>query len=251
MGKRVKKKDKAFRNTILVLLVLFFVLNIFRIPVFNSFGLTVSKYFLLGRDVVFAPLNTVTQYFQSKDALIQENEELQKELIDLKIVSLTNDVLENQYQELLSFSEDGTSKALAKVLLKPPYSSFDTLIVTGDFSAISDGTKVFYKNIILGEISEHTSDVATVRLYSASGNTSVAQLESGEQIDVIGRGSGMYEILLPKDIEISEGDLILFPDQDIVMFGVVNAILESQDDLFNEVLFNIPIDFRDINFVEL
>jgi len=136
-GKRGKKKEKFFRNFILLLVLIFLVFNLFKIPVFHTVGLSVSKYFLLGRDVIFSPFANMKEHLNSKSVLIEEKEILKKEILELRIKLLTSDILEEEYKKLLSFTEDGNEKTLAKVILRPPYSPFDTLVLSGDFGEVN------------------------------------------------------------------------------------------------------------------
>jgi cell shape-determining protein MreC len=251
-GKGVKRREKFFRNFVFLLFLTFLALNVFKIPVFHSVGLSFSKYFLLGRDVVFSPFTTMLSHFQSKEDLLKENDSLSDEVSTLKIRLLTNEIIERDYKELLLLQEgrDGGGK-FAKVLLKPPYSSFDNLIIIGNLEGIDGGDQVFYQNIALGDIFTVNGDIATVKLYSASGHSLTAKLLSGEQIDVMGKGFGRYEATLSKDIEVKKGDPIVLPDKSVIILGVVNEVSQSDDQLFNKILFNIPVDFRDINHVSV
>jgi cell shape-determining protein MreC len=140
---------------------------------------------------------------------------------------------------------------MAKVVFKPPFSSFNNLILSGSFDQSKVGQKIFYRNIVLGEIFEVKNNTAVVKLFSASGNVTPAELVSGEQFEVHGKGTGRYEMVLPKAIEIEEGDSIVYPHEKIVLFGFVNKVFSTEDDLFNKILFNIPVDFADLNYVRV
>lgn len=247
-----KPKRKLYKIVIFVLFISFLLINYFKIEPLHKITLTVTSPIFKVRDIVSKPFNNFFSYFAYKRDLEQKNEELRKENSKLKIEIISSDVLKNDYKELLKQKKDGEVEIeIAKVILKPPFSSFDSFTLSGNFDDSSIGKKVYYQNIILGEIVEASSFNAVVKLYSASGHKSVAKIKDGNQFEVVGIGGGRYEIILPKDVDIKENDPIIFPENEIVLFGVVNKISVTEDDLFNKVLFNVPIDFKDINYVRV
>lgn len=253
MGREKKgnRREKIFKNTVLFLFVVFIIFNALKVPFLNSVSLSISKNFFLGRDVVLKPFNNLIENFNSKRVLIEENKDLKKQLKNLELKLLSSEISTEEYKRYSELIEDGNEKKILKVLLKPPVSSFDNLVVTGEIEDSDIGKRIYFKNVILGELVEKNDDMGIVKLYSTPENILNAKLTSGEQIEIIGKGSGRYEAVLSKDIEINEGDPVIFPDQEIVVLGVVNKVIQSEDDLFNNILFNIPIDFREIDFVEI
>jgi len=247
-----KPKKKFYKIVILILFVMFLIFNYFKIEPLHKITLTISSPVFKIRDIVSKPFENFFSYFANKKELEQRNEDLKKENTGLKIEILSFENLVNDYKEVLKQTKEGEVEIeIAKVLLKPPYSSFDSFTIAGNFDNSSVGKKIYYQNIILGEIVEVSSITAIVKLYSASGYKTVAKLKDGNQFEIIGKGSGRYEMILPKDIKITENDPIFSPENNIVMFGVVNKISATEDDLFNKVLFNIPIDFKNINYVRI
>lgn len=250
--KKRKGKGNSFKYVILFLFILFFVLNYFKITPFNKITLSVSGPALVIKEKALSPFDNFFSYFKSKKDLEEQNENLQREISDLKIEVLSSEILRYEYQSLSKQKENSDEEVeIAKVILKPPFSSFDSLVLSGDFDSSKIGQKVFYRNIIVGEIIEVGGGVATVKLASASGTKSPAKLKDGSQFEIIGRGNGMYEMTLPRDAQIESGDPIAFPDGAIVLYGFVNEILATDDDLFIRVLFNTPVDFRDLNYLRI
>jgi cell shape-determining protein MreC len=243
-----KEKKSVFKITILVLFILFLVLNFFKWQPLNSVILSVSTPLLEIKEVIYKPFSGFFDYFGSKKKLNEENDILKKENSNLRLQVLTNILVESEYNNLIK-QNISSELEFAKVILKPPYSSFDTMIISGNFDESKIGQKVFFQNIILGEVVEVRQNTAIIKLYSASSNKTVAKLTNGNQFEVIGKGSGQYEMILPKDAVIKEGDPIIYPDENIVLFGAINKITSTEDELFQKVLFNIPVDFKDINYV--
>jgi cell shape-determining protein MreC len=251
MTQRGRKKRSGFKIIILFFVILFLVLNYFKVTPFHSTVMSFSVSALKTKDSVFSPFNNFFSYFSSKKSLENESDELKKQISDLKLETLSNEILKYEYKTLLQqVDKSSEDQKIAKVLFKPPYSSFNNLIISSQ-KDISIGEKVFYQNIILGEVVEINSQEAIVKLYSSSGHKSVSKLNNGNEFEVVGKGSGQYEMVLPKDVEILENDPVIYPAEEIVLFGIINTIFATEDDLFNKVLFNIPVDFADINYVQV
>lgn len=251
-----KKGGRGFKFFITFLFVLFLVFNYFKWTPFHNFVLNISSPVFKVKDVALSPFDNLFSYFKSKKELEKRNEELEKEISNLKIEFLSSEILKYEYQSLvnqgLENKEDSeTQIELAKVILKPPFSSFDNLLISGDFSENIIGEKVFYRNIFIGEIKDIKNRTAVIQMASASGNKTPAKLKDGKMFEVVGRGSGQYEMTLPKDVEVKEGDPIIYPEEDVVLFGIVNKVFATEDDLFNKVLFNLPVDFSDLNYLQI
>lgn len=252
------RKDKGgkFKIIIITLIILFLILNYFKLTSFHTFGFFVSGPVLKTKEVILSPFNNFFAYFKSKQELEEKNKELEKEISNLKIEVLSSEILRFEYQSILKETENSKQETeqsveIAKVILKPPFSSFDNLVLGGQFDQSDLNQKVFYRNIFIGEIVEITNKTAIVKLASASKNISPVKLSDGNLFEAIGKGYGQYEITLPKDVEVKVGDPVAYPENEIVLFGVVNKVVTSEDDLFNKVLFNIPIDFAEINYVRI
>lgn len=247
-----KGKGGGFKFVILGLFVLFLILNYFKITPFHKLTIAISGPALVIKEKALSPFDNFFAYFKSKKELEKENEELKKEVSNLNIEVLSSEILKYEYKNILNQKEEKESSVeIAKVILKSPFSSFDTLVLGGEFDDSKLGQKVFYRNIIIGEIVEVGSKMAIVKLESSSGNISTAQTKDGNQFEVLGRGNGMYEMILPKDVEVEVGDPVIYPAEEIVLYGFVNEVLNTEDDLFNRVLFNTPVDFKDLNYLRV
>lgn len=257
MNRGRKKKRVGLKIIIVIIILLFIATNIFKWTPFHSFGLKITEPVLKIKDMTLSPFNNFFSYFKSKRDLETKNEELEKEIANLKIEVLSSQILEFEHKDLLeqvivnSDNDLVESVEIAKVISRPPFSSFDSLLLSGNFDDTKIGQKVFYRNILLGEIVDVTPTVATVKLNSASGNTFIGRLGDGSEFEILGRGSGQYEMTLQKGVDIKQGDPIIYPEEKIVLIGIVNQVFATDDDLFNKVLFNIPINFKDLNYVRI
>lgn len=155
-------------------------------------------------------------YFGSKSHMEKRNRELESEITELRVKLLDRDILAKEnsaLQEVLN-RKVSESFTLARVLIKPNRSLYDTLIVDiGTNGNIRQGSRVFaYGNVPIGVVSAVDAKTSLVRLYSSPGETLVARIEGlNIDIELTGRGGGNFEAELPREVTVSEGQYVLLP----------------------------------------
>lgn len=192
----------------------------------------------------------------SKAALVQENADLKNQIRDMSLKLLDRNLL---YEENLALKEKAGRNGLgqtvmAHVLAKPSRSIYDTLVIdAGSDDGVAVGQRVLYDDtIVVGEIAEVFSATAKVRLFSSP----------GEHVDVVigkqaipavatGYGGGNFEIKIPRDTPIAEGDSILVPHIMPHILGAVEYIEAKQSDPFKRILFKSPVSPFQIETVEV
>lgn len=164
--------------------------------------------------------------------------ELQKENSDLKA--------------LMHHSSTSTSPYIAYIIKKPPFTAYDSyLIDIGKNSEIKVGAKVYaIGNVLLGEIVEINGTVAKVKLYSSYGEKyDVLVGKKNIQAVANGLGGGAFEVVLPKDADVYEGDTVTIPDLDVSVFGIVKNIEVQSARSFSTVLFSQPLNIYEQKWV--
>ncbi len=196
-------------------------------------------------------------YFDSKQTLAQENDELKNQLqvlTELKGINLILQSENDSLKNLLGRKDAKHKTVLAAVLVKPPKNLFDILLIDAGLNqGIKVGDKVIAEsNVYIGEISEVFSDTSKVILYSSPGEKrAVALGTSGVAAEAVGRGGGNFSIDLPREIGAKEGDVIYIPSITPNVFGIVEKILFEDKDSFQTILFKSPINLSELNFVEI
>ena len=76
-------------------------------------------------------------------------------------------------------------------------------------------------------------------------------VDSNIQTEVIGKGSGNFIATIPVEAGVETGDLVLFPEVDSHIFGIVEKVLVDSADSFATVLFKAPVNIHGIRFVEI
>jgi rod shape-determining protein MreC len=191
----------------------------------------------------------------SKRGLTAENDRLKTELEEAKTNFLLVGILERENAELkrLLGREDEREGVLATVLVKPPKSPYDTLLLdVGALQGVALGDAVMLHAVSLGEISEVFAHTSTARLFSSpDAKTPVTIGEDGIQAEALGKGGGNFEVRVPKEVDVHEGDPVYVPSISPSVFGVVESVTSEPTDAFQKVLFKTPINIATLRWVEI
>lgn len=254
-----KKRNKKIRNFLLIVLifVILFFFNNFIFKSFSSLSVGVLRpVFVLGNNLNDR-VDNFFSYFSSKKYLALENQSLLKdkesliaELSNYKTLSLENQELKN----ILNRKKDDQEFTLATILVKPNVSMFDVVLIdVGSPSGVAVGDLVFaYGSTPIGRIAEVYENTSKVVLFSTSGEKTGAVI-SGKNIyvDLIGRGGGNFEIILPRDLSLEKGAEIILPDTDSYVLAKVETIISDPRDAYQKAILSTPINIFELRFVEV
>jgi cell shape-determining protein MreC len=162
--------------------------------------------------------------------------------------------LQNENNELKSIlgRDEQNDYVMAYILKKPPYIAYDTFVLdVGTDHNIKVGDKVYSSgNILIGDIAEVYSSTSKVKLYSSSGTKYEVLIgEANIQATATGRGGGSFETALPRDVKVSEGDVVSIPDISNTVFGIVGKIIADPVRSFSIIIFSQPINIYEQKWV--
>src|SRR5581483_2968979 len=135
----------------------------------------------------------------SKGALISENEALKAELDQDNEKLLDYEALKSEHAKLLEdYGRDTVGKKiLATVLVRPPETPYDTLILdVGSAEGIASGDLVYSTGgIVLGTVSDVSSHTSNVMLFSRTNVVTPTIFErSNLSVSMRGIGGGSFEM---------------------------------------------------------
>ena len=67
--------------------------------------------------------------------------------------------------------------------------------------------------------------------------------------EATGIGGGNFELTLPKEIVINEGDTVLFPSINLKIAGIVKKIEPHLSDVSQTIIVSLPINLFELRFV--
>lgn len=259
------KQVKIFKiaSGAILLAILFFA----RAPIFDALSYSSGEIF---RPVLSAGRGIgswgrgLSAYFLSKKFLLKENESLQNELAELDLRMANYDVLVQENESLKNILARAPSDRrfiLAAILAKPNQSPYDTLLLDiGEKDGVSSGSLVFARGYIpIGRIESVSPNTAKAVLFSSPGEKTQAvipiSLLLAERRDLfwelVGRGGGNFELLLPRDFILNKGDIATLPGLSNEAVAVTETILSDPRDPFKKALLKSPVNIQEIKFVQV
>lgn len=187
----------------------------------------------------------------------KDKEELVKENLALleRVESLHSEVgLLKREIELLGGSSSSLSpeRDAYKVILRPPFITYDMLIVSiPEGAEVEAGQKVSsLGGVFLGEVTDVFDKAARIRITSSSGEKLVASTFSGEMVELLGQGGGSFFLTIPKGVVVEVGDV--FRESSTGMIAArVESVDTSAEDPFNQVYLSIPENIFSISSVRI
>lgn len=192
---------------------------------------------------------------KSKENLYWENKQL-KESVDKLTLLIQNQNLiteENlRLKEILGRSENKTV-ILGKVLAKPNRSLYDTVIVdVGLDNGVKEGDLAAVSQSVIGKVVRVSPGSSKIRLFSSPGEKINVDIGITNIPSVAyGLGAGNFEIKLPKDAEIKEGDVVSSLENGVEILGLVGAIEKKESDSFQKIFVKSPINISELGWVEI
>ncbi len=244
---RNRKKISGIK-VILIIFGLLLVLRIFNVSLVTRIVDAPINYILESHIAVLSPFKNTFVYFVNKRDLETRIESLQEENTNLKLENLLEKTLGQEFEYFKNEFQTIPQNQLYKVILKPPFTPFDNIRISGDLQSKQIGDFVFYKTVLIGKITEKYNQYATVELFSTPDKITPVSI-LGTQFEAKGLGDGRFVLEASKEFEVKQGDPILYPEQRILVLGVVEFIESNEQDLFKKIYFNVPAPISTISYV--
>lgn len=254
-----KEKRKKFLN-IAFGVVIFIFLFYFRLSIFNGFSYisqTIFRPILSAGNSVGEKFGNSISYFLSKNSLYVENQNLQSQIKEeeVRMANYDSIVAENaSLKEILGRKNEKTAMILAAILSKPNKSIYDTLLID---AGIKEGVKVGDTVFALGDVPVGRVDIvydnsSKVVLFSNSGETTQATISNKNVfMDLVGRGGGNFEMILPRDFVLQKGDQALMPGSNAYVLAIAETVISDPRDPFTKALLRSPVNIQELKFVEV
>ncbi len=192
-----------------------------------------------------------------KADIIAQNTDLKNQIESYKAGLLELQIVRDENTKLrteLSYIKNPSDVVVARILAKPSQSLYNSLV-------IDQGSK---DGVVLGQLVVTQGTIGLGKISSVSANTATVELFSGPQFDsnlvmnnqnitvpAKGKGGGNFEIHIPREIVVTDGDILGLPEHPSVAVGVVKSIIFDPRDPFQTVLARTPLNLQELNFVEV
>src|ERR1035437_9708272 len=247
LDKKIKNK-KIFKIAfgVIFLIILFF----FRAGIFNGFSKISHKIFrpvLITGNNLGDKFKSFGAYFVSKSYLYEQNQKLQAQ-VDFNNARNSNydSVVAGNIsiKEILNRKDLKVPMVLSAILNKPNRSIYDTLVIdVGAKEGIKTGNTVFaLGNVPIGQVDIVYDNSSKVILFSNAGETTQAVISSknlpvlptgqavGRQdvfMELVGRGGGNFEMIMPKDLTMQKGDQVVMPGISPYVLAIAQTVISD------------------------
>ena len=255
LDKKLKRKKYS---SIFFFLIMFVFLVYFRADFF--YGLSqvtnfVFRPFLVLRTNIGNKFANTFSYFSSKQTLSKELEDLKSQLAFSEARMFNYDFIlsENEkLKEILDRKNPETDMILAVILGKGDQSAYDTLIIdVGTKHGVNTGDMVYaLGNVPVGRVGSVYEDSSRVILFTNAGEKTQVIIKE-IFFELIGRGGGNFEMILPRDIVLNKGEFAILPGITPYVVGVVETIISDPRDSFKKALLTSPVNIEELKFVEI
>jgi rod shape-determining protein MreC len=254
-----KLKNKRYKFIVVIIIALGFLIY-FHAPITKALSKASQTIFrpvfVLGNNLGHS-FKDFSSYFYSKKSLMIENEGL-KDQLDQQQASISNynGILDenNQMKDILGRKSVTSNFILSAILSKPNRSAYDTFLIdVGTAKNIVVGDTVFaLGNIPIGRVDTVYSNTAKVVLFSNPGeSTQVVIPGQNTFMQIVGRGGGNFEMVLPRDFTVEQGTEVDLPGITPYVIGTVATIISDPRDAFTKALLVSPVNVQQLKFVEV
>ena len=240
---------------VIILIILFY----FRSGIFNGFSYMAGGLFrpilILGNNVG-EKFGNLSAYFISKNSLYLQNQNFQAQLNEEEMRMANYNSISDEnigLKEILGRKDPKINMILAVILSKPNQSIYDTLIIdAGIKQGLQTGNVVFaLGNVPIGRIAEVYPNSSKVVLFSNAGEkTQVVITGNNIFMEIIGRGGGNFEMILPRDLTLQKGDQVVLPGINPYVLAVVETVISDPRNPFTKALLSSPANIQELKFVE-
>ncbi len=200
--------------------------------------------------------NTATA-FRFKSSLVLENETLKNKLLEQDAMLLNYGLVSDEnikLKEILGRKSLNIQMLLSAILEKPNRSLYDTLVLdVGSEDGVSEGDLVFaFGDIPVGQIKGVYGKTSNVNLFSNSGEkTDVMVGTNNTFMEIVGRGGGNFEMILPRDFNIQIGAHVFLPGISNYVVATIETIVSDPRDSYAKALLVSPVNIQELKFVQV
>lgn len=179
--------------------------------------------------------------FSSKKKLAQENEQLRAEIARLEVEALRTRYLADNQETITQIQSVGLMPAF--ILENGVLGARDTLVISqGSLDGVSIGDEVYVDGYVLvGEVTVVYESSAIVTLYSDTGLSIEGRLYPRDVTLIAkGYGNGSLFIDTPREVEVTEGDILYSLQDPGAIVGIVRSVEFDARNPFKQVYLSYP-----------
>ncbi len=187
---------------------------------------------------------------ERQQQLQEENQKLQAQLLGVQLIEDENKSL----RTILDYPKLATTEITAYVVSKPTQSVYNRVIIDrGERDGVIVGDKIIAGEngyiATIDQVSDTTSSGTLVSSNFFKGDAVITRL--GITVPVTGKGSGNFELHVPRDLDVRDGDVMTLPGAPNFVFGIIKTIQFDERDPYQTVLARTPVNVQELKFVRV
>src|SRR3989344_2612915 len=257
--KKFKNIFSLNNNIIIAFFVLLFFINAVSPSIITEPLQSLALKLSFVKNSVESGLIGFLSFFQSKDRLFEENENLKNQYASLSTfcaysiqgLKSTKEELEKTLGRKRSDIKNYVGTGF--VIAKPPISPYGTIeIDLGAEAGLKEGDEAVVGEYVIGYILEASKGHSMIKLYGEKGdNRTIAIGEKRLILDGQGEGFGSYKTRIANETIISLGETVWLSKNSDFIFGVVAATSYSPNDKYQELTIKSPINIVELGSVDI
>lgn len=221
-------------------------------------GLAVPKVFSFIGEVALSPYHTarqwvlnsgssLPQYLRDRSVLIEQIEDLKKEVATEKGTELSMRKLINENASLRELlATDGSDRIAARVIARPNSLPYDLIqIDQGSKDGIVRLAPVFLgRDQVIGYITHVSREYSFVQLVTTPGFASTVFIVGPDiYTNAEGMGGGVMRVRVPQGVSLKKGNLVLLPAVNSGVYGEIISVeaIPTQPQQYGYLSPNIPL----------
>ncbi len=191
-------------------------------------------------------------YYSLRRVVFPQNEMVISQTMENSLI-IALEAENSQLKEFFNRSTDKEQMTLAAVLVRPPQTPYDSIVIdAGSIMGVMEGDIIYADmNYAIGRVSSVSERTSIVTLFSSSGQkASVLVGTSTTAVMAEGRGGGNYYIKVPRNIQIVPGDPVVWPDIQTILLGTVDIVDTGNGDAYSHIYFKSPVNINSLRYVQ-
>ena len=200
-------------------------------------------------------VGSMTLFLKDKEELVRENSELETRLAELLTLQDRMSFLEAENAALQGVESDTQSEIRAGVIVRPPETPYDTLLVDkGSRDGVREGAVVKTTGaVVIGSVAKVFQDSALITLVSTPGVRSSAYIYGPDIFTYTeGQGGGVLRVTVPQGIQLEVGNVAVLPGVPGRLYGSVRHVEapDSSPGQYGFITSEVPLQSLNIVSIE-
>jgi len=254
--KQIRKRKNIFRN--MIGFGLFFVVSIL-----GLWGILGGPLTFMVRPIwkiekmIVSGFNNMGYFFNTRASLYENNSKLKEDNFNIKLSMVDYEILKQENLELkriLNRLPENREFILASILTKPNQSLYDTLIIdVGEKDGIREGNLIYANGETpIGKISKIYKSTSLAVLFSNPKEKTEGYINIiNANVELLGRGGGNFEMIIPMDLSIEKEAIIYIPGNSSAVLALVDEVISSPSDPFKKVILKSPVNIQNLKWVQV